>query len=31
MDFLGASGIWTLLLVCVVIGAVLVVAAKMVK
>ncbi len=31
MDFLGAGGIWTLLLVCGVIGALLIVAAKLVK
>lgn len=31
MDFLGAGGIWTLLLVCGVIGALLIVAAKSVK
>jgi hypothetical protein len=31
MDFLGAGGIWTLLLVCAVIGGLLILAAKMIE
>lgn len=31
MDFLGAGGIWTLLLVCAVIGVLLIIAAKLIK
>lgn len=31
MEFLGAGGIWTLLLVCAVIGALLITAAKLIK
>lgn len=31
MDFLGAGGIWTLLLVCAVIGVLLITAAKLIK
>jgi hypothetical protein len=30
MDFLGAGGVWTLLLVCAVIGVLLIIAAKLV-